>query len=70
MTEAEAVAEVFFTAFKALKEQERNEVLHRLLDEKQIREDLLDIAMIEASKAEAGKDISIEEYRKRRGIKQ
>ncbi len=66
MTESEAIGEVFLKAFRALKEQQRNEVLQRLLSQRQIKEDLLDIALIEAAKAESGQDISIENYRQRR----
>jgi hypothetical protein len=69
VTEAEAVAEVFLKAFKALQKEERSEVLQRLLSERQIKKDLLDIALIEAAKTESGQDVSIEEYRRRRGIK-
>lgn len=69
MTSREAVAEVFLKAFNALKQQEKDEVLHKFLAQQKIRKDLLDLALIEAARAEKGKDISIEEYRRRRGLR-
>lgn len=47
MTVREAKAEVFWTAFKSLSKPERNAVLERFLRNKQLREDLLDVTLIE-----------------------
>ncbi len=45
MTRAEATAEVFWTAFKALPKRERDIVLARLTSDRILRKDLIDIAM-------------------------
>ncbi len=55
MTAAEATAEVFWTAFKAMKPKERSAFLDRLIADPEIREDLLDAALIEARKGEPGR---------------
>ena len=52
MTTAEATAEVFWTAFMAMKPKERNAFLERLIADKKLREDLLDVAVIEERKHE------------------
>ncbi len=45
MTRAEATAEVFWTAFKALPKKERDIVLARLTSDRILRKDLIDIAI-------------------------
>ena len=46
MTKNQATAEVFVTALRALPERERRSVLARIADEKDLREDLFDLALI------------------------
>lgn len=43
MTTSEAAAEVFWTAFKALRKSEREAVIQRLFSDLRTREDLIDI---------------------------
>ncbi len=45
MTKSEATAEVFVMVFKALSKRERDAVVMRLIEDKNFREDLLDIAL-------------------------
>ena len=52
MTTAEATAEVFYTAFKAMKPKERDGFLERLIADPEARRDLLDAALIEERKGE------------------
>jgi len=46
MTAIEATAEVFLTALRALPREQRDEVLRRIADQKDLRKDLLDLALI------------------------
>ena len=46
MTQAEATAEVFLTALRALSKRERQAVLCGIADDDELREDLLDLALI------------------------
>jgi hypothetical protein len=68
MTAAEATAEVFYAAFKAMDVKERNAFLGRLLADRRLREDLMDAAVIEARKHERTYPFSevLAEARKRR----
>jgi hypothetical protein len=52
MTGLEATAEVFWTALKALPREEQQAVLRRVLKDKKLRNDMLDLALIEDRKAE------------------
>lgn len=52
MTTADATAEVFWTAFMAMSEDERRAFLERLVADARLREDLLDAALIEERKQE------------------
>ncbi len=69
MTETEAIAEVFWTAFRALPKKEREAVVERLLRDKEFMEDLIDIAIIEQRQKEPSRPL--DEYlanrRKKRG---
>jgi len=53
---AEATAEVFFVAFKALKSKEKEAFLEKVI------EDLIDIALIERAKKTKGSPVSAKEY--------
>ena len=46
MTSSQATAEVYFTALMALPKKERAAVLVRIAEEKTLREDLLDLAVL------------------------
>ena len=52
MTSTRATAEVFWTAFQAMKAEERKTFLERVVADDKIREDLLDAALIEERKEE------------------
>jgi len=52
MSEAEATAEVLYTAFKALPRAERDALLVRLARDKALAEDFLDLALIEERRDE------------------
>ena len=58
----QATAEVFFTAFKALKTSEKEAFLEKVISVPALREDLIDIALIEEAKKTKGKPISAREY--------
>ncbi len=62
----QATAEVFFTAFKALKDKEREAFLEKVLSDPGLREDFIDVALIERAKKVKGKPISAKEYFARR----
>ncbi|MFQ5881865.1 MAG: hypothetical protein ACE5I9_05265 [Candidatus Methylomirabilales bacterium] len=69
MTIKEATAAVFWKAFKALDKTERSELAKKILADQEIYEDLVDHLLIEMSRREKGKDITLDEYlaqRKRR----
>ena len=46
MTASHATAEVFVTAFRALPKKERQAVLVLITDDEQLREDILDLAVL------------------------
>jgi len=52
MTKTEATAEVFWTAFKGLPRKEQQAVLQRVLRDKELRQDLMDLAVIQSRQAE------------------
>jgi hypothetical protein len=58
----QATAEVFFTAFKALKSEEKEAFLERVISDPELREDIIDIALIERAKKVKGKAVSAKEY--------
>ena len=60
MTQTQATAEVFWTAFRALKKKDRNAVMNRLIQDEELREDLRYSIIIEERKNEPR--ISLEEY--------
>jgi hypothetical protein len=62
MTSREATAEVFWTAFKALPKKAQEAVLARFLQDEEFAEDLVDIALIEEARQEAGQDLPLREY--------
>ncbi len=52
MTTQQATAEVFWTAFKALPKTARRNFLARLAADRPMREDLLDLAVIESRRSQ------------------
>lgn len=52
MTQQEATAQVFWTAFKVLPRTEQQAVLRRVIQNRTLRHDLLDLAVIEERRAE------------------
>jgi len=52
MAKPEAVAEVFLTAIRALPKKDRQHVLHGLVSDRNLRHDLMDLAIIEERKKE------------------
>jgi hypothetical protein len=52
MTPAEATAEVFLTAFLSLPHQEQDTFLAKLLKNKRLREDVIDLAISEKRRHE------------------
>lgn len=62
MTIKEATADVFYTAFKALDRKQKDALLSKMLKDPEFKEDLLDLALIERAREEAGEDISLNEY--------
>ena len=68
MTTTEATAEIFWTAFRALKKKDREAVMGKLLKQKEFREDLIDIAIIEQRQKEPSRSLDdyLAEPRKKR----
>ncbi len=62
----QATAEVFFTAFKLLKNKEKEAFLEKVINDPELREDIIDIALIEEAKKVKGKPVSAREYFARR----
>lgn len=67
MTQSQATAEVFYTAFRALKESEREAFIRRLLAEEELAEDLRYAAVIERRKNEP--TVSLDDYLVKRAAK-
>jgi len=64
MTTVDATSEVFMTAFRALPKKVREAVVDKMLSDKEFREDLMDIAVIEQRRKEPSRPL--EEYLSRR----
>ncbi len=62
MKSEQSTAEVFFTAFKALKTVERKAFIGKVVSDPQLREDLIDAALIEEAKKIKGKSVGAKEY--------
>lgn len=60
MTTVEATSEVFLTAFRALPKKAREAVVEKMLSDKEILEDLIDIVIIEQRRKEPFR--SLDEY--------
>ncbi|MBI4653849.1 MAG: hypothetical protein HY752_02490 [Nitrospirae bacterium] len=62
MRTSEATAEVFFTAFKTLKNKGKEAFLEKVISNHELREDLFDIVLIEEAKKAKGKPVYAREY--------
>lgn len=66
MKTTQARVEVFFTAFMTLKNKEKEAFLEKVVNDPMLREDLIDIALIEKAKKVKGKSVSAKEYFEKR----
>ena len=57
MTKTEATAEVFWIAFRGLPRPERRAVIERMLQDKSLRRDLMDLAVIESRQDEPARPL-------------
>lgn len=67
MTQSQATAEVFWTAFQALKPAEREAFIEKLMQDELLAEDLRYASVIEKRKNEP--TISLDDYLSKRAIK-
>ena len=68
MNSNHAKAEVFFTAFKALKSIEQNAFIEKVINDPSLKETLLDLALIENANKVKGKAISAKKYFSKRRL--
>jgi hypothetical protein len=61
----QATAEVFWMAFRALSKKEREAVVEKLLEDREFREDLIDMVILEQREQESSR--SLDEYLADRG---
>ena len=57
MTETEATAEVFWTAFQVLDQDEQQAFLRRIIKDVELRHDLMDLALIEERSEESARPL-------------
>lgn len=62
MKSSQATAEVFYTAFKAMKDDEREAFIEKVINDPRFKEDLIDVALIERAKKTRGRSVSAMEY--------
>jgi hypothetical protein len=62
----QATAAVFFTAFKALQHSEQEAFIEKVVGDARLREDLMDLALLEAARKVKGKPVSAKTYFDRR----
>ena len=67
MNKVESRAEIFLLALQSLSKTERDAVINRLLEDPKLREDIIDIALIETRKGEPSRPFR--EYLAERGRK-
>ncbi len=67
MTTAQATVEVFFRAFQTLTKSEKSSFISKLLSQKSLREDMMDLATIEKHRHEPRRPLKeyFEERKKR-----
>jgi hypothetical protein len=57
MTKSQATAEVFWTAFRSLPPKDRQAVVKKMLEDKALRQDLQDLAIIGRRRAEPARPL-------------
>jgi hypothetical protein len=57
MTSTEATSEIFLTAFRSLKKREREAVLEKLLKDKELVEDLMDLVVLKQRRKETSRSL-------------
>ncbi len=67
MTQPQATAEVFYTAFQALKKSEREAFINKLLEDEKLAEDLRYAVVIEKRRKEP--TVSLDDYLTKRSAK-
>lgn len=67
MTKIETTSEIFWTAFKFLSQKARTAIIEKMLRDKEFREDLIDIVIIEQRLDE--RSIRLEDYLKKKNRK-
>lgn len=67
MKASQATAEVFFTAFQAMNETEKEAFIEKVVNDPKFKDDLIDIALIEEAKKVKGKSVSAKKYFSKRG---
>ena len=67
MTQPQATAEVFYTAFQALKKSERKAFINKLLEDEKLAEDLRYAVVIEKRRKEP--TVSLDDYLTKRSAK-
>jgi len=67
MTQSQATAEVFYTAFQALKKSEREAFINRLLEDEKLAENLRYAVVIEKRRKEP--TVSLDDYLAKRSAK-
>ena len=68
MAKIEATAESFWTAFTVLPVEEKQAVIQRIINDEELRHDLMDLAIIEERRNESGRPLR--EYLKEKADKQ
>ncbi|MCC6297848.1 MAG: hypothetical protein IT314_01025 [Anaerolineales bacterium] len=57
MTQTEATADVFWTAFNVLPREEKRAILLRIIRDENLRRDFMDLALIEERRNEPGRPL-------------
>lgn len=57
MTKVEATAEVFWTAFSVLPREDKQAVIRRMLQDDNLRRDLMDLTLIEERRSEPSRPL-------------
>jgi hypothetical protein len=58
----EAVSEVFYTAFKSLDRSQKADLLRHMLEDREFREDLFDLSLMEQARKTPGRPVSAQKY--------
>ena len=60
MTSTEAKAVIFWTAFRALSKKDKEAFMRKLMDDRELRDDLIDTAIMDSRRRESSR--SLEDY--------